>query len=83
MDEFDNAFSLLDKIRDGKMSLADAKNDQAEFKSNLNEIKKGNKKTCIKRAKKCIEKYWNALQSNKQRYWIFWYLFLNGIHNKT
>ena len=31
-------------MRDGKISLTDAKNDQVEFKSNLNEIKKGNKK---------------------------------------
>ena len=31
-------------LLDGKISLADAKNDQAAFKSNLNEIKKGNKK---------------------------------------
>ena len=31
--EFDNAFSLLDKIRDVKISSDDAKNDQAEFKS--------------------------------------------------
>ena len=43
-DQFNNAFSLLDKIWDGKISLADAKNDQAELKSNLNEIKIGNKK---------------------------------------
>ena len=42
--EFDNPFSLLDKITDGKTSLADAKNGQAEFKSNLDEMKKGNKK---------------------------------------
>ena len=38
--EFDNAFSLLDKIRNGKISLADPKHDQAEFKSNLSEIGK-------------------------------------------
>ena len=44
LDQFDDAFSLLDKIRDGKISLTNAKNDQAEFKSDLNEIKKGNKK---------------------------------------
>ena len=37
-DQFDNAFNLLDKIGDGKISLADAKNDQAECKSNLNKI---------------------------------------------
>ena len=30
--EFDNAFTLLDKIWDGKISLTDAKNDQVEFK---------------------------------------------------
>ena len=40
--EFGNTFSLLDKIRNGKISLADAKNDQAEVKLNLSEIKKGN-----------------------------------------
>ena len=41
--EFDNAFSLLHKIRDRKISLTDAKSDQAEFKSNLSEIKKETK----------------------------------------
>ena len=40
--EFD-AFSLLDEIRHSKISLAEAKNDQAEFKLNLTEMKKGNK----------------------------------------
>ena len=29
-------FVFLDKIRDDKISLTDAKNGQAEFKSNLN-----------------------------------------------
>ena len=43
-DEFDNALNLLDKIREDEINLADAKNVQAEFKSNQNEIKKGNKK---------------------------------------
>ena len=42
INEFDNAFSLLGKIRDGKISLVDEKNDKVEFKSNLSEIKKGN-----------------------------------------
>ena len=37
--------SLLDKIRDGKISLADAKNNQAEFKSNLSEIKNMDQKS--------------------------------------
>ena len=50
--EFDNGFSLLDKVRDGKISLADEKKDQAEFKSNLSEIKKGNKRHISKEQKR-------------------------------
>ena len=45
INQFDNTFSFLDrKKRDDKISLTDAKNDEANFKSDLNEIKKGNKK---------------------------------------
>ena len=51
--KFDNAFSLLDKIRDGKISLADAKNDPEKFKSNLNEIEKETTNIDEKN-KKCI-----------------------------
>ena len=43
-DEFDNAFNLLDKMRDGKKSLVNAKNDQAKHKSNLSEIKEETRK---------------------------------------
>ena len=42
-DEFDNAFDIIDKIRDCKIDLADAKNSQEKFKSYLGEIKKNNK----------------------------------------
>ena len=42
--KFDNTFSIIDKIRDGKTDLADVKNNQENFKSYLGEIKKGNKK---------------------------------------
>ena len=31
LDKSDDAFSLLDKIRDGKIVLADVTNDQEEF----------------------------------------------------
>ena len=34
----------MDKIREDEISLADAKNVRAEFKSNQSELKKGNKK---------------------------------------
>ena len=40
--EFDNAFFFQIK-QQSKIGLADAKNDQTEFKSNLNELKKGTK----------------------------------------
>ena len=47
---FDNALSLINKIKDGKISLNDAKNDQARLISNLGKIKKKvKKKTFIKR----------------------------------
>ena len=43
-DKFDNALDIIDKIRDGKIDLANVKNNQEKFKSYLGEIKKGNKK---------------------------------------
>ena len=42
--EFDNALDIIDKIRDGKIDLANVKNNQEKLKSYLGEIKKGNKK---------------------------------------
>ena len=80
--EFDNAFSLLDKFRCGQMSLADAQNDWAEFKSNLCEIKKRKQKHRSKEQKNTLHSI-NAMQSTEQRYWIFWLLFFNCIQNKT
>ena len=44
----------MDKIRHVNISLADAKSDRAEFKSNLNEIKKGNKKHRSKEQKNAL-----------------------------
>ena len=38
--QFDNALDIIDKIRDGKIDLADVKNNQEKFKSYLGEIKK-------------------------------------------
>ena len=49
--EFDNALNRIDKIREGEISLADAKNNQIKFKSDLNEIKNGNKKNRSKEQK--------------------------------
>ena len=56
--EFNNALDLVDKIREGKRSLADAKNDQGKFKLNLSEIEKITKKHMPKEKKAhCIILY--------------------------
>ena len=44
-DEFDNAFGIINKIRDGKKDLAGVKKNQDKFKYYLGEIKKGTKKS--------------------------------------
>ena len=65
-DEFDNAFDIIDKIRDGKIDLSDVKNNQKKFKSYLREIKKGNKKHRSKAEKNTLYNVVNALQSKKR-----------------
>ena len=43
-DKYDNSLNLINKIKNGEIKLAKAKNDQIRFKLNLVEIKKGNNK---------------------------------------
>ena len=43
-DKYDNALNLINKIKNGKIKLAQAKTDQIQFKSNFGEIKKANNK---------------------------------------
>ena len=43
-DKLDNALDILNKMRNGKISLSDVKNNQAKFKSNLDEVRKAHKK---------------------------------------
>ena len=50
-DEFDNALALNDKIRDGKISLKDVKNNQEKLKSYSGDKKRKQYKK-IERAKK-------------------------------
>ena len=56
-DTYDNALNLINKIKNDKIKLAKAKSDQTKFKSNLGEIKKGNNKKKIKKAKKPAIQY--------------------------
>ena len=48
-------------MKNGQIKLAEAKNDQTKFKLGLGEIEKENSKKKIKRAKKRVMQYWNAL----------------------
>ena len=50
-DGYDNPFDLLDKIREGRIKLSNARNDQIKFTSDQGEIKKKKQKE-IKSAKK-------------------------------
>ena len=56
-DKFDNALNVINKIKNGEISLADVENNQEKFKSNLGEIKRGNSKKEIKGAKKRFVQY--------------------------
>ena len=59
----DNALVLTDKIRNGEISLNDAKNDQAKLKSNMGEIKRVQKKHLLKDSREArtnIENLYNA-----------------------
>ena len=53
-DKFDNAFNIMDKIKNGKISLEEAKNNQEKFKIYLGEIRKGNNKRRSKEQKNAL-----------------------------
>ena len=55
--KYDNALNLIDKMKNGEIKLAEAKNDQIQFKSNLGKIKKRKQQKKIKGAKKCTMQY--------------------------
>ena len=66
--KYDNAFDLIDQMKNGEIKLAEAENDQTNFKWSLGKINKGNKKKKIKGAKKHTIQYWHGLQSKKWGY---------------
>ena len=65
-DKFDNAFNIMDKIKNGKISLEEAKNNQEKFKIYLGEIRKGNNKRRSKEQKTpCTILKWSTKQETK------------------
>ena len=59
IDKFDNALDIINKIKSGEIRIADVKNNQEKFKSNLGETKKGSNKL------RSIEQKKNALYNNE------------------
>ena len=47
--KFGNALGLIDKIRNGKISLTEARDEQTKLRSDMGEIKKSTEKIFIKR----------------------------------
>ena len=70
--EYIGAIGLINKIKDGDVSLKKAVNDQYELKSKLREIKKGNPK---KKSKKNLEvrKNFDNLYDSRQATIDFFY----------
>ena len=61
--KFDNALDLINKIRDGEISLSEAKDEQAKLKSSMAEIKRIQKKHLLKESSEArinIENVYNA-----------------------
>ena len=56
-DKYDNALNLINKLENGEIKLAEAKNDQLKFKLNSGKNKKRKQQKKIKRAKKCTAQY--------------------------
>ena len=48
---FDNALDLMNKIRDGKITLNDAKDEQTKLRSNIGEIKRVQKRQLLKKSR--------------------------------
>ena len=62
--KFDNALVLIDKIRNGEISLNDAIDEQAKFKSDLGEIKRI-KKHFLKESREARTNVENLYNSRK------------------
>ena len=82
-DKYENALSIINKIQNGEISLADVKNNQEKRKTYLGEIKKGNKKRILKEQKNTlhnIEMIYKARSAAID--WSYDELFFNDIWMK-
>ena len=62
---FDNALDLIDKIRNGEISLTEAKDEQAKLKSDMGEIKRVQKKHLLKESREARTNFENLYKARK------------------
>ena len=65
--KFDNALDLINKIRDGEISLNEAKDEQGKLKSSVGEIKRVQKTYLLKESREArtnIENLYNARKAS-------------------
>ena len=63
--KFDNALDLINIIRDGEISLSEAKDEQAKLKSSMREIKRVQKSHLLKESREARENIENLYSARK------------------
>ena len=63
--KFDNALDLINKIRDGEISLNEAKDEQAKLKSSIGEMKKVQKRFLLKERREATTNIENLYNTRK------------------
>ena len=69
--KFDNALDLINKVRDGEISLNEAKEEQAKLKSYMGEIKKVRKKYLLKESREARTNIENLFNARKAAIYFF------------
>ena len=69
--KFDNALDLINKVRDGEISLNEAKEEQAKLKSCMGEVKKVRKKYLLKESREARTNIENLFNARKAAIYFF------------
>ena len=71
LSKFDNALDLINKVRDGEISLNEAKEEQAKLKSCMGEVKKVRKKYLLKESREARTNIENLFNARKAAIYFF------------
>ena len=69
--KFDNALDVINKVRDGEISLNEAKEEQAKLKSCMGEVKKVRKKYLLKESREVRTNIENLFNARKAAIYFF------------